>query len=227
MGAAHCLPRRARSSHGAQPRARSRRCGRTTRARARGGARGRVGTWSGAENRSLVRAPDGARLRASLQRARRRLGQRRRGDCAPAPPLVRVIGRRARILQSLRGYDLFVPTGGEGMEEREPTEQRIANKPGDDEAREKGEWAATAQEGIVPAEQGGSDAPPSLQPDDPELGSEGTGRPADSEASEIDLEAGDSADAVRDGGPSVPEGVEPDLKDATGGPRQVDADSAA
>jgi hypothetical protein len=113
------------------------------------------------------------------------------------------------------------------MEEREPTEQRIANKPGDDEAREKGEWAATAQEGIVPAEQGGSDAPPSLQPDDPELGSEVTGRPADSEASEIDLEAGDSADAVRDGGPSVPEGVEPDLKDATGGPRQVDADSAA
>jgi hypothetical protein len=112
------------------------------------------------------------------------------------------------------------------MEEREPSEQRIANKPGDDEAREKGEWASTAQEGIVPASEGGSDAPPELQGEDPELGSEVTGRAASEEASEIDLEAGDDADAVRDGGPSVPEGVEPDFKDATGGPRQVDADSA-
>jgi hypothetical protein len=113
------------------------------------------------------------------------------------------------------------------MEEREPSEQRIANKPGDEEAREKGEWASTSQEGIVPAEQGGSDAPPDLQGADPELGSEVTGRPAESEATEIDLEAGDQADAVTDGGPSVPEGVEPDLKDATPGPRQVDSDSAA
>jgi hypothetical protein len=112
------------------------------------------------------------------------------------------------------------------MEEREASEKRIANKPGDKEAHEKGEWASTAQEGIVPAGQGGSDAPPELQPEDPELGSEVTGRSAPSEASEIDLEAGDQADAVTDGGPSVPEGVEPDFKDATPGPRQVDADSA-
>jgi hypothetical protein len=112
------------------------------------------------------------------------------------------------------------------MEEREASERRIAHKPADEEAREKGEWASTAQEGIVPASQGGSDAPPSLQGSDPELGSEVTGRPASEEASEIDLEAGDQADAVTDGGASVPEGVEPDLKDATGGPRQVDADSA-
>ena len=113
------------------------------------------------------------------------------------------------------------------MDEQPPSERRIAAKPGDEEAREKGDWAATAQEGIVPAEQGGSDAPPELQGDDPELGSEVTGRPASEEASEIDLEAGDRADAVTDGGPDVPEGVEPDLKDATGGARQVDGDSAA
>jgi hypothetical protein len=113
------------------------------------------------------------------------------------------------------------------MDERPPSEQRIANKPDDKEAREKGEWASTAQEGIVPAEEGGSDAPPELQADDPELGSEVTGRPASSEASEIDLSAGEQADAVTDGGPSVPKGVEPDLKDATAGPRQVDEDSAA
>ena len=113
------------------------------------------------------------------------------------------------------------------MDERPPSERRIANKPDDKEAREKGEWASTAQEGIVPAEEGGSDAPAELQGSDPELGSEVTGRPADSEASEIDLNAGDQADAVTDGGPTVPEGVEPDFKDATAGPRQVDEDSAA
>lgn len=113
------------------------------------------------------------------------------------------------------------------MDEQPPSEQRIANKPGDEEAREKGEWAQTAQEGIVPASQGGSDAPAELQGDDPELGSEVTGRPAGEEASEIDLSAGDQADAVTDGGPDVPEGAEPDLEDATAGPRQVDADSAS
>jgi hypothetical protein len=115
------------------------------------------------------------------------------------------------------------------MDERQPSERRIANKPGDDEAREKGEWAETAQEGIVPAEQGGSDAPSSLQPDDPQLGSEVLGHeaPSGEEATEIDLSAGDEADAVTDRGPEVPDDVEPDLKDATAGPRQVDADSAA
>jgi hypothetical protein len=113
------------------------------------------------------------------------------------------------------------------MDEQPPSEQRIANKPDDGEARSKGEWASTSQEGVVPASQGGSDAPPELQGEDPQLGSVVTGRPASEEASEIDLSAGDDADAVTDGGPSVPEGVEPDLKDATAGPRQVDEDSAA
>ena len=113
------------------------------------------------------------------------------------------------------------------MEERPPSEQRIANKPDDAEAAEKGEWASTSQEGIVPAEQGGSDAPSSLQGEDPELGSEVTGQAASSEALPIDPSGGESADAVTDGGASVPEDVEPDLKDATAGPREVDADSAA
>ena len=114
------------------------------------------------------------------------------------------------------------------MDERPPSEQRIANKPGDDESREKGEWASTAQEGIVPAEDGGSDAPESMLDQDPELGSEVTGRGAaeGDEALPISSSGGEGADAVTDGGPDVPDGVEPDFKDATAGPRQVDADSA-
>jgi hypothetical protein len=114
------------------------------------------------------------------------------------------------------------------MDERPPSEQRIANKPDDEEAREKGEWAASAQEGVVPASEGGSDAPESMLDADPELGSEVTGRGAESgeEALPIAPEGGAGADAVTDGGSSVPDGVEPDFKDATAGPRQVDADSA-
>jgi hypothetical protein len=117
------------------------------------------------------------------------------------------------------------------MAEHKPTEQRISGTPGDEEAREKGEWVETSQEGIVRAELGGSDAPPELLPDDPELGSSALGRPAasDEPATDggIDLSGGDHADAVAHGGPDVPDGVEPDLKDATAGPRQVDADSAS
>ena len=39
-----------------------------------------------------------------------------------------------------------------------PSEQRGGTTPDETEAREKGMWAATASEGIVPAELGGSDA---------------------------------------------------------------------
>jgi hypothetical protein len=71
---------------------------------------------------------------------------------------------------------------------------------------DKGEWAEVADEGIVPDE---------LSDDDD---SGPVGRRAESEepATEegVDPHAGDQADAVRDGGPEVPEGVEPDLKDA-------------
>jgi hypothetical protein len=117
------------------------------------------------------------------------------------------------------------------MTEERPSEHRGGAPTGDQEAREKGEWAETAQEGVVPGDLGGSDAPPEIQPDDPELGTEVTGRtaPSDEPATEtgIDRTAGDRADATTDGGPEAPEGVEPDLKDATTGPRQVDKDSAA
>ena len=79
---------------------------------------------------------------------------------------------------------------------------------------DKGEWAEVADEGIVPDE---------LSDDDD---SGPVGRRAESEepATEegIDPHAGDQADAVRDGGPEVPEGVEPDLKDAAATQLQKD-----
>jgi hypothetical protein len=66
--------------------------------------------------------------------------------------------------------------------------------------------------------------------DDPELGSEVLGRTtgSDEPATDggIDLSAGDDADATADGGPEVPEGVEPDLRDAASGPSQSDVESA-
>jgi hypothetical protein len=112
-----------------------------------------------------------------------------------------------------------------------PSEQRGGPTPSDEEAREKGQWAETAQEGVVPADLGGSDAPPEKLDEDPQLGSEALGRTtgSDEPATEagIDPAGGDRADAVRDGGTDVPEGVEPDLKDAAQSPRQPDADSAA
>jgi hypothetical protein len=83
---------------------------------------------------------------------------------------------------------------------------------------DKGEWARTAEEGIVPAEDGGTDAPEEMLDEDPELGSEVTGRTTgdDEPATEdgVDLDAGDDADATSDGGPELEEGGEPDLRDA-------------
>ena len=99
-----------------------------------------------------------------------------------------------------------------------PTEQRGGTTPDGAEAREKGQWAGSVADGIVPAELGGSDAPHELLPDDPELGSSvlgvttGSDVPATDDG--IDLHGGDNADATTDGGPEVPPDVEPDLKDA-------------
>ena len=111
-----------------------------------------------------------------------------------------------------------------------PSEQRGGAKPGPDEADQKGPWAAKAREGVVPRELGGSDAPDSLQADDPELSSEALGQSADSDepATEggVDPAGGDAADATTQGGPETPSGAEPDLRDAAGGPRQSDLDSA-
>jgi hypothetical protein len=105
-------------------------------------------------------------------------------------------------------------------EERvKPSEQRGGTTPGPGEAREKGDWAATASEGVVPAELGGSDAP--REGDDAMLGrTTGSEEPATAEG--IDRTAGDAADAVTDGGANRPEDAEPDLKDAASGPREVD-----
>jgi hypothetical protein len=110
----------------------------------------------------------------------------------------------------------------------EPSEQRGGTTPGEAEVREKGQWAETAAEGIVPAELGGSDAPRELLAEDPQLGSPvlgettGSDEPATEEG--IDPSAGDEADATSDAGPTPPEGAEPDLKDAAATSRQVDAD---
>jgi hypothetical protein len=111
-----------------------------------------------------------------------------------------------------------------------PTEQRGGSTPGNREAGEKGQWAATAAEGLVPAELGGSDAPPELQADDPELGSSvlGATTGSDEPATEagVDLTGGDHADATSDGGSVRSGNHEPDLKDAAAGPRQADLKSA-
>jgi hypothetical protein len=111
-----------------------------------------------------------------------------------------------------------------------PSEQRGGTTPDDAEIREKGPWAETAAEGIVPAELGGSDAPREMLAEDRQLGSsvlgETTGSDAPATETGIDPDAGDEADATRDGGPAPPEEGEPDLKDAAGGARQVDVDSA-
>jgi hypothetical protein len=86
----------------------------------------------------------------------------------------------------------------------------------------KGQWAETADEGVVP------DALGEDRVDDrePQLSGAVTGEttaddaPATSDG--IDLSAGDAADAITDGGPERPEGEEPDLKDVGALPREVD-----
>jgi len=106
-----------------------------------------------------------------------------------------------------------------------PSERRGGTRPDDEEARAKGPWAETAQEGVVPAELGGSDAPGELLDEDPQLGSAALGRPADDDApateAGIDPRAGDAADAVTDAGPEPPEGAEPDLKDVAAAQREA------
>jgi hypothetical protein len=106
-----------------------------------------------------------------------------------------------------------------------PSERRGGTRPDDEEARAKGEWAETAQEGVVPAELGGSDAPDELLDDDPQLGSSVAGRPAADDApataSGINPHAGDAADAVTAGGAEPPDDAEPDLKDAVAAQREA------
>jgi len=86
---------------------------------------------------------------------------------------------------------------------------------------EKGEWAETADEGIVPDELSDDD-----QDDAAYVGREAA---SDEPATEdgVDLSAGDHADATTQGGQNRPDHEEPDLRDAASGPRQVDIDSAS
>ena len=111
-----------------------------------------------------------------------------------------------------------------------PSEQRGGTTPDDAEAREKGQWAGKAGEGVVPADLGGSDAAREMLPEDPELGSSVLGRTTGSEepATEagVDLDGGDSADATADGGPDLPGGAEPDLRDAAAASRRPDDEQA-
>lgn len=113
---------------------------------------------------------------------------------------------------------------------QKPSEQRGGTTPDEAEARQKGEWAGTSGEGIVPAEEGGSDAPREMLEEDPELESSVLGRTTGSDEpateSGIDPSGGDQADAVTDGGPDVPEGAEPDTKDIGLAPRRSDTESA-
>ena len=110
-----------------------------------------------------------------------------------------------------------------------PSEQRGGTTPDAAEVREKGSWSDVAAEGIVPAELGGSDAPPELLEDDPELGSDVLGRTTGSDEPTtdqgIDPSGGDEADATTDAGPEATPGVEPDLKDAAATQLRPDLDS--
>ena len=114
--------------------------------------------------------------------------------------------------------------------EQKPSEQRGGPTPDQAETRAKGEWAGKADEGVVPAELGGSDAPREMLDEDPELDSSVLGRTtgSDEPATEggIDLSAGDSADATTDGGTDLPPDAEPDLKDIGTTSRESDRESA-
>jgi hypothetical protein len=112
---------------------------------------------------------------------------------------------------------------------QKPSEQRGGTTPDEAEAREKGEWAETADEGIVPADDGGSDAPREMLADDPQLGSsvlgETTGSGAPATDAGVDPGGGEQADAVTDAGPELPEDAEPDLKDAAAAASKRDLES--
>ena len=109
-----------------------------------------------------------------------------------------------------------------------PSEQRGGTNPGDEEVRAKGEWTANAQDGVVPAELGGSDAPEEMLADAPGMSDDalgettGSNEPATDDG--IDPAAGDHADATTHGGAEPPECGEPDLKDVAAAARKADAE---
>ena len=79
--------------------------------------------------------------------------------------------------------------------------------------KDKGEWAETAEEGVVPDELGGDERESAV------LGrTTGSEEPA-TEAG-VDRAGGDEADATSDGGAEPPEDAEPDLKDVSAAQRR-------
>jgi hypothetical protein len=120
------------------------------------------------------------------------------------------------------------PMAGSDQEQgpQKPSEQRGGTTPDETEAREKGQWAETADEGLVPADLGGSDAPREMLEEDPELGSSVLGQTTGSSepATEggVDPSGGDNSDALTDGGPDLAEGAEPDVRDIGAAARQTD-----
>ena len=74
--------------------------------------------------------------------------------------------------------------------------------------KDKGEWAETADEGVVPDELGGAD--------DSRVTGRVTGSDEPATEAGVDRAAGDAADATTDGGSEPPDGEEPDQKDIGG-----------
>ncbi len=157
--------------------------------------------------------PAGSTWVRARRRRRRSLCSARSSRCVPDEPGGRLTEASGPIHSPLGPR----ARGKDGSMEQKPSEQRGGTTPDEAEAHEKGEWAAKAQEGVVPAELGGSDAPGEMLDEDPELQSSvlgettGSDEPATEEG--IDPSGGDEADAVSDGGPELPEDAEPDLKD--------------
>jgi hypothetical protein len=114
-----------------------------------------------------------------------------------------------------------------------PSQTRGGNAPDADEVARKGDWAGQAAEGIVPAEQGGSDAPREMLAPDPELGSSVLGQTTGSDEpatdSGVDSSAGDDAEATTSGGANLPdaEGIDPSIRNAAMSAMQAVRDYAA
>ena len=72
--------------------------------------------------------------------------------------------------------------------------------------KDKGEWAETADEGVVPDDLGGEER------DSAVLGRT-TGSDRSATEAGVDRSGGDEADATSDGGSEPPDDTEPDLKD--------------
>jgi hypothetical protein len=114
-----------------------------------------------------------------------------------------------------------------------PSETSGGTSPDAQEVAQKGDWAGHADEGIVPADLGGGDAPREMLADDPDLESGVLGQTtgSDEPATEtgVDLSAGDNADATSQDGPTLPDdpNVEPDVKDGAAKPnREIDYNDA-